>query len=748
MYNLYIPLCGLVLSIILLILYRLKVNKIIEENKFYYGMIINSVIIVSSCIIAIYLLYTNQNMLNIVKIANKIECYSIFNYFSNLLMYILYISNNRKKKFLTEYIVINIIMFILIFALPVSLKVTSDLTYMVSVGPSVNITMISGFIVLVLTFILSIKNIKRLKEKTIPIILLLIFIVFIAFMRYIKPEFICLEFLATVVLLIMYFTIENPDMKMIEQLELAKEQAEKANHAKTEFLSSMSHEIRTPLNAIVGFSDFIMNADNLDEAKENAKDIINASNTLLEIVNGILDISKIESGKLEIINSRYKAYDTFESLAKLIMPKMQEKGLDFTYYIAKDIPDTLYGDHANIKKVVTNLLSNAAKYTEKGFVRYEVNCVNDKDSTKLIISVEDSGRGIKKGNIDKLFNKFERLDEDRNTTIEGTGLGLAITKQLVELMNGKIVVHTIYGKGSKFTIILNQKITDSIKEEKISSQNIDNTSLKNLKILTVDDNPLNLKVTKKILNRLGINNVDCTESGFACVEKIESGNKYDLILLDDMMPKMNGSETLSKLKKIPGFNSIVIALTANALTGMREKYLNNGFNGYLSKPIDKEALIKELKKTLIESNYIFTDTKESINDKEEVEELVVDEKSNDYDLSYLKKNNIDIDRSIELLGDVETYNETLKDFMSKLQERFEKLQEYIKESDMPDYAISVHGLKSDCKYLGFTTFANIAYEHEIKSKENDLNFVTNHFQELVTEKDKISAIAEQYLSKI
>lgn len=745
MINVVFSSCCLIFLSIVAVVYFSKKRMENVDNKIFTVMIIVNLIGILIDMIG-YITFQklpHDSLAN--KCISKIYVVYFLTYVFCLFIYIYNLTFNNLAKNVKKMIYALLAILLMIFLLPLNVHIESNRAF--SEGPSANLAYAVGIILLILMLVFLFIGRKKLKSYT-PLFAFAGSTLLAAIIQKIYPEITLMLLSNTVVTFIMYFTIENPDMKMIEQLELVKEQAEKANHAKTEFLSSMSHEIRTPLNAIVGFSDFIMNADNLDEAKENAKDIINASNTLLEIVNGILDISKIESGKLEIINSKYKAYDTFESLAKLIMPKMQEKGLDFTYYIAKDLPDTLYGDHANIKKVVTNLLSNAAKYTEKGFVRYEVNCVNDKDSTKLIISVEDSGRGIKKDNIDKLFNKFERLDEDRNTTIEGTGLGLAITKQLVELMNGKIVVHTIYGKGSKFTIILNQKITDSIKEEKTSTQKIDNISLKNLKILTVDDNPLNLKVTKKILNRLGINNVDCTESGFACVEKIESGNKYDLILLDDMMPKMNGSETLSKLKQIPGFNSIVIALTANALTGMREKYLNNGFNGYLSKPIDKEVLIKELKKTLIESNYIFTDTKETVNDKEEVEELVVDEKSNDYDLSYLKKNNIDIDRSIELLGDVETYNETLKDFMSKIQERFEKLQEYIKESNMPDYAISVHGLKSDCKYLGFTALANIAYEHEIKSKEDDLNFVANHFQELVTEKDKISTIAEQYLSKI
>lgn len=745
MINVVLSSCCLIFLTIVAVVYFSKKRMENADNKIFTAMIITNLIGILIDMIGYISFEKFSHTALINKCISKIYVIYFLTYVFCLFIYVYNLTFNNLAKNVKKMICALLGVLLVIALLPLNVHIESNRAF--SEGPSANLTYAVGIILLILMIVFLFIGRKKLKSY-IPLLAFVGSTLLTAIIQKICPELTLMLLSNTVVTFIMYFTIENPDMKMIEQLELAKEQADKANHAKTEFLSSMSHEIRTPLNAIVGFSDFIANADSLDEAKENAKDIINASNTLLEIVNGILDISKIESGKLEIINSKYKAYDTFESLAKLIMPKMQEKGLDFTYYIAKDIPDTLYGDYANIKKVVTNLLSNAAKYTEKGFVRYEVNCVNDKDYTKLIISVEDSGRGIKKENIDKLFNKFERLDQDRNTTIEGTGLGLAITKQLVELMNGKIVVHTIYGKGSKFTIILNQKITESIKEEKTSIQKIDNLALTSLKILVVDDNPLNLKVTKKILNRLGINNVECLESGFACVDKIESGDYYDLILLDDMMPKMNGSETLARLKKIPGFNSITIALTANALTGMREKYLNNGFNGYLSKPIDKEILIKELKRTLIESKYNFTKEENSA-PKEEVEELIVDEQNtNNYDLSYFRKNNIDIDRAIELLGDIETYNETLKDFMSKLPERMEKLQNYIKELNMFDYAISVHSLKSDCKYLGFTSFANVAYEHEMKSKENDSNFIANHFQELVTEKNKILTIIEPYLSKI
>ena len=646
---------------------------------------------------------------------------------------------------------------------------------------------------------------KVFSKKYIPIfmfllggILLFVVQVWFANLNYLTNPYIVL------ICLIMYFTIENPDMKLIEQLEVAREQADKANRAKTDFLSSMSHEIRTPLNAIVGFSDCIMDSNTLGEAKENAHDIINASQTLLEIVNGILDISKIEAGKIEIVNSKYNALDTFEELAKLITPKMNEKGLDFTYKIAPDLPKTLFGDHANIKKVVTNLLSNACKYTEHGFVHYEVNCINTKDVCKLIISVEDSGRGIKKDSIDKLFTKFQRLDEDKNTTIEGTGLGLAITKQLIELMGGKIIVHTVYGEGSKFTVVLNQKITT---EEVINKKKVKDTlDLHDIRILMVDDTPLNLKVTCKLLERYHANHIVTCDSGFECIDKIKRGEQYDIILLDDMMPKMSGVETLKILKEIPGFSIPTIALTANAITGMREKYIRDGFTDYLAKPIEKDQLIQVINQILgrsvTEDISIPVNTEETPNIRGEVipnvddydsaeqdriknqiipvedniEMILGDQldrnyheeeaKLNDipielhhfddhedefvsaeevFDKNYLIEHGVDIEEALSLLGDMDMYNMTIHDFYQDVEDKWSNIVHYKDEGNMSEYSILVHSLKSDCKYLGFMKLADISYQHELKSKENDLDFVLAHFKELEDEYHKSMEIIKNYV---
>lgn len=603
MYNLYIPLCGLILSIILFILYRCKVSDIREENKLYFMMIIDTFIMSLFCMFAVYLIYINYDE-NIIKFTNRIECFAIVNYFSNLLLYVMYLCYDKTKNFKNGYYISNVIFFLLIFLTPTYLEVTNDLTYMVTRGVMIVITSILSALMLFVTFIICLFNRKKLKEKVVPIMILIFFIVIVLILRALIPEFICLEFLATIAALIMFHTIENPDLRMVQELNIAKQQAEKSNKAKTDFLSSMSHEIRTPLNAIVGFNECITEANSLEEAKENAKDVITAANTLLETINAILDISKIEAGKLEVINARYKPKKLFEDVAKLLESRILEKNLEFNVKIDKNLPYKLMGDQANLKKCVINLLTNAVKYTDSGNVTFHVECNNHEDECNLMISVEDTGRGIKTENLPDLFNKFQRLEEDKNSNIEGTGLGLAITKQLIELMGGKIVVQSVYGSGSKFTIYVTQKIIqmESSAEDEIFETVKVNKTLSfnnNKKVLVVDDNNLNIKVATKLLEKYNLN-IDTASSGEECIDKVRT-IKYDLIFMDEMMPRMSGTETLHILQQDSSFDIPVIVLTADAIVGMREKYLKEGFLEYLSKPIQREELEKCLKHFLTDN---------------------------------------------------------------------------------------------------------------------------------------------------
>ncbi len=439
------------------------------------------------------------------------------------------------------------------------------------------------------------------KKKILPIISFSLFCIPVVLIQLSHPEMLLVTSLTAFVVVFMYHTIENPDLKLINELNLAKDQAEKANNAKSEFLSSMSHEIRTPLNAIVGFSQALAEEEISNEAKEEVNDIIMASENLLEIVNGILDISKIEANKLEIVNTEYEPAKILEELVALSKARLGEKPIEFRTSFDPLLPKTLFGDYMRIKQITLNLLTNAIKYTKTGYIEFRVSCIQKENVCRLIISVEDSGIGIQKEKIDKLFTKFERFDIEKNITIEGTGLGLAITKKLVELINGKIVVQSIYGQGSKFTVALDQQIvltpTVSTSEVLPKEDPIDLSLLVNKKVLIVDDNKINLKVASRLLKDYNIKTEE-VDSGFECINRILQKEEYDLILLDDMMPKMSGVETLKKLKEISDFHTPTIALTANAISGMKEKYLKEGFDDYLSKPIDRKELNRVIRKFL------------------------------------------------------------------------------------------------------------------------------------------------------
>lgn len=602
----YFTISGLFCIVLLMILFFSKSRIDSKETKLYGFMLISSffdIVLVLAELIITYYFLDDVNMY-LVKGLNKIDFIHYIMWPTLLSLYTIYVTyldeekyNKAKKIFLT----LDIIAILIEFMLPINIISTKEVMGVTGIGPAF-VFLISSFYVIV-NIIILIKNYKKIKnKKNLPFLFFLIFIIIAMLLRVYNPTLIVIPAIIVYINMIMYFTIENPDVKLIEEINIAKESAIKASNAKTEFLSNMSHEIRTPLNAIVGFSEALQSDERIPvEAREDIKDIVMASDSLLEIVNGILDISKIEADKLEIINTTYSPKKVFDELVVLTRGRLGfEKKIEFKTSFSSDIPATLYGDYARVKQIVLNLLTNAVKYTNEGYISFTVECVNiNKDLCRLIISVEDSGIGIKKDKIDKLFTKFERLDEEKNITIEGTGLGLAITKKLVELMHGKMVVQSIYGKGSKFTVSLDQKIVATKEKEKIKEKTVVKGNYKGKRVLVVDDNKLNLKVAERLLREYNLF-VDEVASGFDAIDRINMGVPYNLILMDDMMPKMSGCETLKELKKNKDFHTKTVALTANAISGMREKYLSVGFDDYLAKPIKKEELEVILDKYLRE----------------------------------------------------------------------------------------------------------------------------------------------------
>lgn len=485
------------------------------------------------------------------------------------------------------------ILFIVILLTP--LNVINYANVLDGYGLSYDIVLIATIIYLIFIVATSFynfrTNIYNLK-KVMPFICLIFFYILGFVGRYYFPNIMFENFFFSYMLLIMYFTIENPDVKMIEQLNIANANALRANQAKSEFLSSMSHEIRTPLNAIVGLASQINeNKDCPSSMKEDLNDILVSSNTLLEIVGNIIDINKIETSKLVIVNVPYSLRTEINTIIKINKLKLENKDITLNINIEDGVPDNLIGDKNHLKQILNNLLTNAIKYTNNGSISIDISSTNDNNIANLTIKVSDTGIGIRKENLEKLFTKFERLDTEINSNIEGTGLGLVITKKLVELMNGTIEVSSKYNVGSTFLVKLPQKMSST--PSTLEKSNIIKDSSK--KILLVDDNKLNIKVAKRLLNSLGYDNIVECYNGEECLEKVKN-DTFDIILMDIMMPIMDGPTALKNLQSLPNFNTPVVAITADALATSKEHYLSLGFNDYLSKPYTKEQLQDKLAK--------------------------------------------------------------------------------------------------------------------------------------------------------
>ncbi len=943
----YLVISGLVYLLIIIFIFYAK-RKVRTIENFCYGLTLWLTLSASiEEIIRIILpIYVKSNVLS--EVLNKLHLILIIFLVCTITMYVMVITskkyqgrvdfkNNKYSNYFKKwfYMILGIGFIFSCLAIFSNLEVLNTPAEFTSTRAYRNVLyfIVAAFVSWI---VLVLRNFDKQVRKRYITVYGLIILLFLGiaihwyFEYYRKEIFLGLSNITAAFMLceiFMYFTMENPDIEIIEKLNTAKENASKANADKTKFLSTMSHEIRTPLNAIIGFSQSLEEDQSInDNAKEELNDIIMSSESLLEIVNGILDISKIEEDIIEITPFEYSFKKLTNEVISLARSRLasSSKPIEFEYSVDDKIPPVLKGDAGKIKEIIINFLTNAIKYTEKGKVKFSVTGEVKGNYCTLAMSVSDTGMGIKEEDINKLFTKFQRFDLEKNNSVEGTGLGLSISKKMIELMNGKVDVKSVYGQGSTFSVIVDQEIINKQSlegDEKLSSQPFDASGQT---IIVVDDNEINLKVAEKELSKYKVN-VESFIDHEQFIESIKQGKTCKVIFLDDGMPEE--TKVLPRLKEIPGFKIPVIAYTANAINGIRDKYLEAGYDEYLSKPVDKKELRRVLKMYLSENGQPVevpvsapvevpvstpatpvapveatpaiaaeltptapvaetpapvaapavaaapvtetvapatpveatpapaevvtppvaitpqqpvevpvsapvevpvsapapapvaqpvetpvaapvevpvtpaaptveatpavetpapapvTETVAApaevtpapaveepmvppvaITPQQPVEvpvaqsvetpaatpvEAPVSAPASSVPAShtreYLEANKCDVNKALESLGDMDTYDIAAEEFVAEFENNMGKIKTAKEAGDMANYAIETHGLKSNARYMGFEDLGNMSYDHEMAGKENNVDFVNTNYDALMNEANRVYGVLKNYM---
>ncbi|MBQ9384700.1 MAG: response regulator [Ruminiclostridium sp.] len=548
---------------------------------------------------------------------------------------------------------------------------------------------------------------------------------------------------------VMWLTEDIDDEKRErDKLIDASERAIAASEAKSSFLSNMSHEIRTPINAVLGMNEMILRECDDSNILAYSESIRTAGNTLLGLINDILDFSKIEAGKMEIIPVDYDISSVINDLVNMIQTRADDKGLVLVLDISKDVPKLLRGDEVRLKQVITNILTNAVKYTEKGSVTFCMSysrIAGVPDSVMLEVAVKDTGIGIKPEDMKKLFSEFERIDEERNRNVEGTGLGMNITQRLLQMMGSQLKVESVYGLGSKFSFSLKQRVVKwealgdyeaaykaSLKEHKKYREKF---TAPDAQVLVVDDTPMNLMVFKSLLKQTGVK-IDTAASGDEGLT-LMAGKKYDIIFLDHMMPEKDGIETLHELRAKaddPNRGTPAICLTANAISGAREQYLSEGFDDYLTKPIDsaklEETLLEYIPRYKIHG---------SANDTDGDGDTASD---NEPELPGFLEDiyEINTDSGITNCGSVDGYITALKTYAEMINDHADETEKYWNDGDIANATIKIHAMKSTSRIIGAVEIGEFAQSLENAGKAGDADTLGAHIGELLR---RCRALGEQ-----
>lgn len=636
-----------------------------------------------------------------------------------------------KRTFIGD--VVFIAAFVGAFALPLYYKETKLGSY--SYGPAAYMTYGSIAIFLVMVIVTLAKHWKFIHPKQRLVITLALSIeVIVSLYQAFHPMALLSGMGIMLINLSFYMLMENPDIRLVKQIEIEKERAEAANKSKSNFLSHMSHEIRTPMNSVIGMTEVLLRTDLDEEQKGYLNHIKLSGNALLAIINDILDLSKIEAGKMELTETVYDAYSEMDNIRVIIENRIGEKPITLNYDIDDKFPPILYGDVIRIRQVLINLLNNAVKFTESGYITLGVKVLSKThENIDLEISVTDTGVGIRQEDLEKLFDEFKQLDLKNNLGKEGTGLGLTISSQLIDLMGGKLKVESEYGKGSRFYFNINQRLVSDEEYERIKADDaIQEFATQKVNVLIVDDDAMNLKVAEKLLEPYGMN-IDLANGGEQAVSMAED-KKYDLIFMDHMMPVVDGLEATRRIREIKDDyykNLPIIALTANAMVDNRDKFFVAGITEILTKPIEMDKMAKTLLEYLPKEKIYHS--KLGINrlgikqENEDDEKLVID--------------GLDVDYGIRYSGGKEMFLELLSDYYLLIDTKTNKIKRYIEDNLIKDYTIEVHALKNTSRLIGALELAkdfeylehlgNQGYIEDIKAETNAVLEKYNSYKDIL-----------------